>query len=83
MGRSHTYPCMANKRTIVGTSTRLGQSSTTVNYPNTSDIAPMTKDEYLAGILQGYPGEGVKREPAYSQAPPGVIGSRANGMFLN
>jgi hypothetical protein len=43
----------------------------------------MTKDEYLAAILAGYPGEGVKREPAYSQAPPGVIGSRANGMFLN
>lgn len=67
---------MANKRTIVNGSTR-EVSNQAVSDPK------MTKGQYLAAILAGYPGEGVKLEPAYSPVPPGCIGSRANGMFLN
>lgn len=67
---------MPNKRTIVNGSTRQ-TSNQSVNDPK------MSKGQYLAAILSGNPGEGVKLEPAYSPPPPGCIGSRANGMFLN
>jgi hypothetical protein len=71
-------------KTVVGISTRSGgQLSFTIDHSAASNETKITKDEYLAAILAGYPGAGVKIEPAYSQTPPGVIGSRANGMFLN
>lgn len=67
---------MANKRTIVNGSVRTEQKQA-VNDPK------ITKGQYLNAILAGYPGQGVKLDPAYSPVPPGCIGSRANGMFLN
>ena len=69
-------------KTVVNTSTRSQQSIVTVE-ENSTPTAPMSKGEYLAAILAGYPGQGVKIEPAYSEIPRGCLGSRAQGIFLN
>jgi hypothetical protein len=67
---------------IISHSTR-SESIVTEEQPSESvPTAQITREQYLAAILAGYPGQGTMIESAYSQAPPGCVGSRANGMFL-
>ena len=74
---------MVNKRTIVNSSTRTVETTTTVEYANSVPNTNLTQGQYLDGILSGNPGQGTMIEPAYSAVVPGTIGSRAQGMFLN
>lgn len=67
------------KKTLTITSTRNEVKKETVMDDETEYLASMTRGEYLAAILAGYPGQGTMIEKAY--ATKGI--SRANGMFLS